>query len=91
MRDLLFEPLRINSLELENRILLPAMHLNMADNFQVTDQMRAFYGARARGGCGLITVGYATVDELSGNPLCLGAHDDSHVEGLASLAGAPVG
>ena len=88
MRDRLFEPLWINSLELHNRILMPAMHLNMADNFTVTEQMRAFYAARAKGGVGLITVGYATVDELSGNFLCLGAHEDAHVEGLASLADA---
>ncbi|MEZ4550833.1 MAG: hypothetical protein R2874_10255 [Desulfobacterales bacterium] len=31
MKDPLFEPIKINQLELKNRIYLPAMHLGMAD------------------------------------------------------------
>ena len=39
MKDPLFEPIKINQLELKNRIYLPAMHMNMAANFEVTDQL----------------------------------------------------
>jgi 2,4-dienoyl-CoA reductase (NADPH2) len=60
----------------------------MAEEGRVTDPMVAFYAERARGGAGLITVGYATVDENSGAPDCLGAHDDTFLPGLTRLAAA---
>jgi 2,4-dienoyl-CoA reductase (NADPH2) len=76
MKDLLFEPIIINKLEIKNRIYMPAMHLGMADNFEVTDRLVDFYAERARGGAGAICVGYATIDELSGNTQNIGAHKD---------------
>lgn len=88
MNDPLFQPIRINQLEIKNRIFMPAMHLNMARNFMVTDRLVDFYAERARGGAGMITVGYATVDELSGNPGNIGAHRDDFIPGLARLAAA---
>ncbi|MDA3896867.1 MAG: FAD-dependent oxidoreductase [Desulfobacteraceae bacterium] len=88
MRDPLFQPIKINTLELNNRIYLPAMHLGMADNFEVTDQIISFYEERARGGVGMICVGYATVDELSGNTLNIGAHKDEFIPGLTRLSDA---
>ncbi len=86
MTDPLFEPLRINKLELKNRIYMPAMHLGMAVDFAVTDQLVDFYAARARGGVGCICVGYATVDDMSGNTTNIGAHDDAFIPGLTRLA-----
>ncbi len=88
MTDPLFQPITINGLQVKNRIFMPAMHLNMARNYAVTDRLTAFYAERARGGAGLITVGYATVDEFSGNPGNIGAHRDEFVPGLARLATA---
>jgi 2,4-dienoyl-CoA reductase (NADPH2) len=88
VQDLLFEPIKINRLELKNRIYMPAMHMNMAVNFEVTDQLIDFYAARARGGVGIITVGYATVDEYSGNVTNIGAHEDNFIPGLRQLAQA---
>jgi 2,4-dienoyl-CoA reductase (NADPH2) len=88
MKDLLFEPIRIHGLELKNRIFMPAMHMNMASNNGVTDQLVDFYAERARGGVGFIAVGYATVDEMSGNPANIGAHKDEFIPGLARLAEA---
>ncbi len=88
MIDPLFQPITINRLEIKNRIYLPAMHLGMAVDFQVTDQLVAFYAERAKGGVGMICVGYATVDDLSGNTQNIGAHDDAHIPGLARLASA---
>ena len=86
MKDPLFNPIVINSVEIKNRIYLPAMHLNMADNFFVTEKLKAFYRARAKGGAGLICVGYATVDKKSGTPLNIGAHKDEFIPGLKDLA-----
>lgn len=88
MTDHLFQPITINGLALKNRICMPAMHLNMARNFEVTDRLVEFYAERARGGAGLIIVGYATVDMLSGNPGNIGAHRDDFIPGLARLAAA---
>ncbi len=88
MKDLLFTPITINGLEVKNRLFLPAMHLNMCRNYQVTDRLIAFYAERARGGAGMITVGYAAVDELSAHPLHIGAHRDEFLPGLARLAAA---
>ena len=86
MKDCLFEPIIINQLEIKNRIYMPAMHLGMAVNFKVTDQILDFYAKRAKGGAGMVCVGFATVDELSGSPLNIGAHKDSFIPGLTRLA-----
>ncbi|MGA6924499.1 MAG: FAD-dependent oxidoreductase [Desulfosarcina sp.] len=86
MKDPLFQPIHINRLQIKNRIYLPAMHLGMAVDFGVTDQLLAFYTERAKGGAGMICVGFATVDDLSGNTQNLGAHDDAFIPGLSRLA-----
>lgn len=88
MTDPLFQSITINGLLVKNRIFMPAMHLNMARNFSVTDRLVEFYAARARGGAGMITVGYATVDEFSGNPGNIGAHGDEFIPGLTRLSAA---
>lgn len=88
MSDPLFESLRIGSLEIANRIAMPAMHMNMCRNFQVTDRLVDFYRERSLGGAGMICVGYATVDEYSGSPGNIGCHHDEQIPGLARLAGA---
>lgn len=88
MIDQLFQPIMINRMEIKNRIYMPAMHLNMAGNYAVSDQLIDFYTERARGGAGIITVGYATIDERSGNPGNIGAHKDIYIPGLTRLASA---
>jgi 2,4-dienoyl-CoA reductase (NADPH2) len=88
MHDPLFQPLRINRMEVKNRIYMPAMHMNMAKDFLVTDTLVEFYAERARGGAGMIAAGYATVDELSGNVTNIGAHKDEFIPGLSRLAAA---
>ncbi len=88
MRDPLFQPLSLGTLELPNRIVMPAMHLAMGRAFQVTDPIVDFNARRAQGGAGLLIVGYATIDLASGNPSSIGAHSDDHIPGLARLAQA---
>jgi 2,4-dienoyl-CoA reductase (NADPH2) len=60
----------------------------MAQKFEITDRLVEFYAERARGGVGMITVGYATVDEFSGGPTNIGAHKDEFIPGLKQLATA---
>ncbi len=88
MKDPLFEPIKMHDLEVRNRIFMPAMHMNMAENFQVTDRLVHFYAERAKGGAGMISVGYATVDEMSGSTMNIGAHKDEFIPGLSRLAAA---
>jgi 2,4-dienoyl-CoA reductase (NADPH2) len=49
MKDPLFTPIKINNLDIENRIYLPAMHLGMAQEFEVTDQIINFILKGQRG------------------------------------------
>lgn len=86
MSDLLFEPITIGKLNIKNRIYMPAMHLNMCRNYQVSEQLLSFYAERARGGAGMISVGYASVDDVAANPMHIGAHDDKFIPGLTRLA-----
>ena len=86
MKDPLFNPIKIGGLEIKNRIYLPAMHMNMAEDYLVTEKLVEFYAERARGGVGMISVGYATVDELSGSTMNIGAHKDEFIPGLKQLA-----
>jgi 2,4-dienoyl-CoA reductase (NADPH2) len=88
MHDPLFQPIILGTVEVKNRIFMPAMHMNMCRNFQVTERLIDFYRERAEGGAGCISVGYATVDRLSGSPGNIGAHDDCFLPGLTSLAQA---
>ncbi len=88
MKDPILEPIKINNLEIKNRIFLPAMHLNMAIDYKVTDQLVDFYSERARGGAGMIVVGFATIDKLSGASSHIGAHKDEYLPGLERLAKA---
>ena len=54
----LFQPLKINDLEIKNRIVMSPMALGDADpRGYPTEQTAAFYAARARGGVGLIVLG----------------------------------
>ncbi len=86
MKNQLFKSIMINKMKVKNRIYLPAMHLGMCVDFQVTDQIVEFYARRARGGAGLICVGFATVDDMAGNSLNIGAHKDEYLPGLTRLA-----
>jgi 2,4-dienoyl-CoA reductase-like NADH-dependent reductase (Old Yellow Enzyme family) len=86
MSDPLFEPLVINGMTLNNRIIMPAMHLNMCRDYQVGERLLGFYAERAAGGAGLLTAGYAAVDELSAHPGHIGAQRDDLIPGLARLA-----
>ncbi|MCP4750188.1 MAG: FAD-dependent oxidoreductase [Proteobacteria bacterium] len=82
----LFSPCRIGSLELKNRIVVPAMHLGYAENGLVNDKLIRFYQERARGGAGLIIVGGAHVHPLGiGGLHFMAIDDDSYIPGLKAL------
>jgi 2,4-dienoyl-CoA reductase (NADPH2) len=83
---LLFSPLAVNRLELKNRIVVPAMHLNYTPEGRVTDQLVEFYRQRAAGGAALIIVGGCAVSMTAGGPVFISLKDDDDIPGLERLA-----
>jgi 2,4-dienoyl-CoA reductase (NADPH2) len=85
----LFEPIRVGPMELSNRVVMTAMHMNYTPNGHVSEQLTNFYTARARGGVGLMIIGGAEIDdEASGMDTFLSIKDDKFIPGLKSFADA---
>ena len=62
----LFQPLKIGSMEVENRIVMPGMGMGFGidEDGCVNPQLTEFYVERARGRPGMMTVGGAAVDPM---------------------------
>jgi len=64
--EYLFSPIKVGSLTLRNRIVMPAMHLGYGnDRGEVTERLTAFYEERARGGAALLFVGGCPIDRYA--------------------------
>jgi 2,4-dienoyl-CoA reductase (NADPH2) len=84
----LFSPIKINTMELKNRIVMTAMHLGYTPEGDVTDRLIDFYARRAKGGVGLIIVGGCPIDEFGGMAGMISIHDDQYIPGLRQLTEA---
>ena len=83
----LYEPGRIGTLVLDNRLILAAMGVPLAGaEGEVTDRMIAFYRARAIGGVGLVTTSFASISPDATFPLTLAIYDDKYIPGLRRMA-----
>ena len=79
-RPKLFAPGYIGTLELKNRVIMPAMGTNLGTpSGSTTERMVDYYAERARGGVGLIIVEATTVEFPRGKvgPVTLSIHDDA--------------
>jgi 2,4-dienoyl-CoA reductase (NADPH2) len=85
---LLFTPIKINRMELKNRIVMPAMHYLSSWEGMVLPHHGDYFVERAQGGAALIIIGGCTIDETSGAINMLSARDDKFIPGLAGLARA---
>jgi len=87
---MLFSPIKIGTMELKNRCVMPPMGINYAEpDGSISEQEIAFYTARAKGGFGLIIAENTCVDPLGrGIPLESGLWDDKHILGWEKLAKA---
>ena len=89
MYPTMFSPKKIGSMEVPNRVVMTAMgnHLAEADG-SVSDADVAFYGARAKGGVGLVITECACVDFETGKGNCrqMSVDDDKYIPGLKKLA-----
>ncbi|MHA1149972.1 MAG: oxidoreductase [Promethearchaeota archaeon] len=85
----LFSPLKIRNMTLSNRIVMPAMHLNLADNGYSTKRLEDFYAERAKGGAGLLLVGGIYVSLYGkGVPMMLAIDEDKYVPKLTEFTNA---
>jgi 2,4-dienoyl-CoA reductase-like NADH-dependent reductase (Old Yellow Enzyme family)/thioredoxin reductase len=87
----LFEPGRIGSLELKNRLVMPPMATNYAlKDGSVTQRQIEYYEERAKGGVGLVIVEISCVDSSSGkgSGRQIAIDDDKFIPGLSQLAEA---
>lgn len=85
----LFQPIRIGSVEVRNRICLTGHGTGMGRDSKPDDRQVAYYAERAKGGVGLIMLGSQQVHPTSPgitNLLC--NYDDSIIPGLARIADA---
>jgi len=82
----LFKPVKVGSMDLKNRICMPAIHHAYTPDGMVNDKLVEYYRARAEGGAAFITVGGCTVDELGGGPAMIGLHEDKFIPGMERLA-----
>ncbi|MGQ9859355.1 MAG: oxidoreductase [Thermodesulfobacteriota bacterium] len=88
MLEELLRPGKIGDLELSNRVIMTAMHLNHTPGGKVSERIKAFYEERARYGLAMAIVGGCTVDEYAGSPDMLSLKEDADMEGLKGLTDA---
>ena len=85
-----FQPCRIGSLTLKNRLAMSQMTMNYAtEDGMVTDKLIAYYRERAKGGVGLIFLeGTSFTPEGRGYVRQIGLSSQKHVAGLKKLTDA---
>jgi len=81
----LFEPITIKSMTLPNRIIMPALTVNVAIG-AVNDAAIAYYERRARGGAGMLVVGISGI--VPGLLQGLDMASDDRIEGHKKLMDA---
>lgn len=86
----LFQPIKINQMLLQNRIVMTAMQLGMAaENGEITPQLINFYQERAKGEVGLIIIGECfTSEEGKGFLHEIGMHKDKMIPAAKTLVQA---
>ncbi len=85
----LFNPLKIRNITLSNRIVMPAMHLGLAKNGEITKKLIDFYVERSKGGAGLLIVGGCYVDIYAkGLPSMISIDDDKFIPKLKEFTEA---
>ncbi|MFC2018128.1 FAD-dependent oxidoreductase [Chloroflexota bacterium] len=84
----LFEPGKIGTMDVRNRIVLPAMGTNSLDIGELNDRTIYYYAERAKGGAGLVIVQASTILYESRAPGRIWVHNDSFIPKLRQLAQA---
>ncbi|MCP4687237.1 MAG: NADH:flavin oxidoreductase, partial [Desulfobacterales bacterium] len=85
MYDYLFRPIRINRLEIKNRIAYPSLGLLFSYDRKLNDRYYHFFAEIARGGAGIVTVGPVGVDYIGSGIAMLGLDNDEAVPSFRKL------
>ncbi len=88
MFKVLFTPGQIGGMTVQNRIVMPALHLNYSPDGAVNARIINYFRERARGGPGLIIIGGCAVDDLGPAPLMIRVDHPRFLPGLSELAAA---
>lgn len=86
----IFTPIDIGTMQLENRIIMPAMHIGMAEEGLITDNFIDFYEERAAAGPGpgLIVIGGLYIEKRGmGAPNFASIDDDRYIPRLKEFTG----
>jgi len=86
--DYLFKPITIGNMVVKNRIFQSPVGSHLAgEDFNVTEEMLAYYEARLKGGMGLMTTEYVLVSENTnyGTYHNLGLYEDRMIDELKKL------
>lgn len=86
----MFSPIQIGPMEVKNRFIVPPMGNNFANtDGTMSDQSVAYYGARAKGGFGLITLEATVVHKgAKGGPRKPCLYDDSAIPSFKKVIDA---
>ncbi|MHA1306160.1 MAG: oxidoreductase [Candidatus Heimdallarchaeota archaeon] len=86
----LFEPIKINNVEIKNRIVMPGMETNFGDGKGgITEKNIKYFEERAKGGTGLIIFEATFFDKKGrGTERMASIEDDNKIPGLRKIAKA---
>jgi 2,4-dienoyl-CoA reductase-like NADH-dependent reductase (Old Yellow Enzyme family)/thioredoxin reductase len=87
----LFEPIRIGSVEVKNRIVMPPITTMFANkNGSISEHLKNYYVERAKGGAGLIIIESTIFDWPVGKlvPVQIRIDDEKFIPGLRKLSNA---
>lgn len=85
MYHYLFSPIRINKLEIKNRIVYPALGLLYSHDRNLNDRYYHYFREKAAGGAGIVTVGPVGVDFIGSGFLVLSLAEDSGIASFRKL------
>ena len=83
----LFSPIRINTLEIKNRIAYPSLGLLYSTDGKLNDRYYNYFQERAYGGVGLVTVGPVGVDFIGSGAIALSLANDNAIVDFQKLTG----
>ncbi|MCP3900028.1 MAG: NADH:flavin oxidoreductase, partial [Desulfobacteraceae bacterium] len=76
----LFSPIKINQLEIKNRIAYPSLGLLYSYDTKFNDKYYNFYNEIAKGGAGIVTIGPVGIDYIGSGFLPLSLADDEAID-----------
>lgn len=81
----LFSPIRINKLEIKNRIAYPALGVLYSYDRKLNDRYYNYFKEKAKGGAGIVTVGPVGVDFIGSGFLVLSIAEDEAIADFKKL------